>query len=755
MSIPSLIDFRGGYATDVPYNLMKPNELLKAENCRWKNGLEERKGWTEYNTDDFTGTIVSGFRAFLNEQFINIIAYDDGSEITFRIGESTYAEYVKDANNTANNYTFNTGTEVDFDQQNEYVIATNGENDPIVIYWSSPNYLAMTFNQKDTKTRTSFDWTHGQYETSVYEAPIVLDYEQETTPTSPSSDEIWYDTANELVKEYNGATWDTISTGRYQLATTTDDDGFYVSCDYTFNRVEFSDLTDFTSVTNTPVAIYEYWNGTSWSTITPSTTPTWDGDDTVLEFDLPHDGSSLSWVTYDDSESSLVNQYVLRVTFSTAPDGASFGCESLTIKNTQYFSLVMGWEYPTVVHVHDGRIYFVCGSILYMSMFNAVTGWRADYFEIFGDDGDPIVALATFKQYLIVAKSFSMWALVGDSIQNWQRVKLSDVGTIAPKTLTACNNVLAFLARDGVYVWDGQRSSNVSKHIRSDIEDVLTDHAVGVFFDGYYHMSCPYANLDFYYYPGDATYSEDDEFILSGGGSDSTPADYIDGGDSVGKEIKAVLLFDPDTLRVDEAGERRVSFYKYTNLRIDGFIPCLNQNDTGYLLGHNNEYKAIIWLFRSNTDNEEAVDFRVQTTYFELEGGVARLFGRVKPVVSRAGEYVFIMRSDPEEGESALNYYVTYYQETTPTTPSDGEYWYNPADRTMNQYDGTALVWTTVETDLWGYHYFDAGSGSGYYTEDISVPYTIDGKKISFEVRHLGPGARLEAIHFEEERRRF
>ncbi|KKK80415.1 hypothetical protein LCGC14_2823710, partial [marine sediment metagenome] len=56
----SILDFRGGYNTRTPYELVKVNELQKAENAQWRDGLIQRGGHRRYATGFAAGDIILG-----------------------------------------------------------------------------------------------------------------------------------------------------------------------------------------------------------------------------------------------------------------------------------------------------------------------------------------------------------------------------------------------------------------------------------------------------------------------------------------------------------------------------------------------------------------------------------------------------------------------------------------------------------------------------------------------------------------------
>src|SRR3972149_2302249 len=74
-SVFDFTDFRGGYFTNVPSELMKDNELLQADNCYWRNGLEKRQGKASYTA--FTAqSIRGGIRARIASVWYTILGIE-------------------------------------------------------------------------------------------------------------------------------------------------------------------------------------------------------------------------------------------------------------------------------------------------------------------------------------------------------------------------------------------------------------------------------------------------------------------------------------------------------------------------------------------------------------------------------------------------------------------------------------------------------------------------------------------------------
>ena len=86
-SIFNFSDFRGGYATNTPYELMANNEMLQAENVYWNNGLKKRKGISKYAS--LTGSAIGFVRTYTNGAWHTIVAVDLASSVEFHQATTT------------------------------------------------------------------------------------------------------------------------------------------------------------------------------------------------------------------------------------------------------------------------------------------------------------------------------------------------------------------------------------------------------------------------------------------------------------------------------------------------------------------------------------------------------------------------------------------------------------------------------------------------------------------------------------------
>jgi hypothetical protein len=145
------------------------------------------------------------------------------------------------------------------------------------------------------------------------------------------------------------------------------------------------------------------------------------------------------------------------------------------------------------------------------------------------------------------------------------------------------------------------------------------------------------------------------------------------------------LWFDPDTLRTDDRGDGRVSFFKFTGMVVDVMNWHSGGADDGYLLGAQNSGSRVIRrLDNGNYYDGTSTDIAVvvQTKdYSETEPLRKKRYTRTKIDTSKSGDFTYRI-------------YDEYSQ---------------------NYVEATA----------------ESGTGTGHYHREFTIPYTIDGNTFS------------------------
>ena len=98
-----------------------------------------------------------------------------------------------------------------------------------------------------------------------------------------------------------------------------------------------------------------------------------------------------------------------------------------------------------------------------------------------------------FKGSLYVIRDFNITKIVA-SYDNPHDYKLSQLyvsnGKIFENTVCICGDKIMFLTSDGLYSFDGNKSSRIETNINCMFEDVDNSSSVGGYSNGYYYLAC-------------------------------------------------------------------------------------------------------------------------------------------------------------------------------------------------------------------------------------------------------------------------
>jgi hypothetical protein len=460
-SIFNFSDFRGGYAVSVPNELMKDNELLQAENCRWSNGLSKREGLSKYAS--LTGSCRGFIRTYTNDAWHTIVAVDTGSAVELHQGTADTFATITRASGTS--YTWTTDKDVYFAALGDEVVAVNGTDRPAAIFPTSSAIYAMDLDRYDERDRDNDNWYAGQYDGSA------------TTYTDDTTDA------------------QDVGSGDFLIASTTFTNGFYLASDFTFSKMVFAGVDPGTP--GSASGTYQYYDGSSWASIGTfneaflnASATEWGSGTVTAEFELPMstDGT-LKWQRYDASEGDLTDRYVVRCVFSGLTDDIT--CDSMEVSHTHYLTQILGDAKPQAITTHKNHVFMAADNQVQIGIANSIKGWRADRWEYFFEGGKEVVGLITLNEYLAVVKTGAIFAIDGTSWQNWSTRTLTKNGAIAPRGMVVAKGVLWHIDRDGLYAFDGVRRVKVSSHIQSDIDGYTLSDAACAEYNGWVYVSFP------------------------------------------------------------------------------------------------------------------------------------------------------------------------------------------------------------------------------------------------------------------------
>ena len=155
-----------------------------------------------------------------------------------------------------------------------------------------------------------------------------------------------------------------------------------------------------------------------------------------------------------------------------------------------------------------------------------------------------------------------------------------------------------------------------------------------------------------------------------------------------------IFRFDPDTVREDDLGDGVVSAWKYTSsvagiTRLDNPVYFNGDQDTNGLIYQNDneliQVETSAFKDVYSGDNDISIDYKSKDLSFG-EFGLKKNYNRVKPDIEKAGNYTLTLLADHESDNIAVT--------------------------------------------------LASGTGPGQYTEDVSVPYEIDGKDLTLRFQN-------------------
>lgn len=478
MSTAPIIDFsKGYYDTDVEHSSMPVNALVRAENARWrKRDLDQRGGHQPYGTTTYASSdVIRGVseRVYLNSAWMNVEAIDlnANSEVRFFVRLTTGLAQISAT------VVFTTGYAVTFAELSGHIVAVNGVDKPLVIYYDS-GWQIETLEAHDIRTWAITSWNAGQFDNSEYDSGTW--FVDDTTHAQDSTAD------------------------NFQLGNTTANDGFVISSANPFNKVVF---TSAEQAGGAPVAEYKYWasNGT-WKTLTPTTTPSWTAaaGDRTLEWDYISD-----LARFTGSDTGVANYFLVRVRFTTAASGA-FSCDTVAVYHSQYLTEVMSGSIPHLVAAHNSRLWLATGYIVFWCPPNDVVGWRGlSESEYFLEGGAQVRAMLSFKGYLIVFKDNAIYHFYGQALDSFLRKKIADFGISQVGAYAKGGDEVYFLSDDGIRVLQGVNCYRVSTHIKDDLDGFTQTGAVATERKGEVYFSFPSDSVVLWFDPDGLTRDEE------------------------------------------------------------------------------------------------------------------------------------------------------------------------------------------------------------------------------------------------------
>lgn len=574
-SVFSFVEFRGGYATSVPSEQMDDGEMLKAQNVTWDAGLAKRAGYSRYASITGAGGVAASLcRGSIRMQIEGVHrtvravqgTLSGNSVVAFEVGTTTAFTTLTHASETA--YTISSGSDVQFAQLGEKAIAVNGVDQPSLIYATASTVFVDTVERMDTRDIDDSYVYAGQYSSVTASAPAGDGPHRYATNTEGalSSTSITF----ELQKEQATGT------------------GFWVASDFSFNLPQVLDFQP----TNSATFAFEYVGRASagsevtWISYVPNEVPTWTSVTGVrsMEFDYPMDGTTgeslLESKGAPNLGDPLANRFCWRAVNRETSLPNALLAQGLDLRHTQYLRQLCLGDKPDTIAEHGSKIWLGMGNWLRWGRLGKTAGWSSRDLEFF-HDGGTIQAMhpGVGRDSLVVLMDSGIHTIFGTSLNNLSVDRdQAKIGGISKRGALVYNRVLYYVARDGIYSWDGLRAVKISKHIQSDIDSwTLTDSAA-IAWNGKVLFSFP--------------------------------------------TNSRILEFDPDTSRTDSMGDGRVSFFKHTGVDVSQFQWHSSSDDNGLLLGIDNTNVYYLQLYNGTADNIDAtatISYDVQSKYYHFD----------------------------------------------------------------------------------------------------------------------------------------
>jgi len=148
--------------------------------------------------------------------------------------------------------------------------------------------------------------------------------------------------------------------------------------------------------------------------------------------------------------------------------------------------------WATVDRLHPNRVYYSDD----LNPENWQTGLdEGGFIELPTWDGGVCIGLSTIFDDVVIFKTYNIWKINGTYPGEYQKVQVfSSTGAIAERSIANAGTVAFFLAKDGIYIYDGMQTHLISQPIKDIIKNMnkaYADKAVGVFYDNRYILAIP------------------------------------------------------------------------------------------------------------------------------------------------------------------------------------------------------------------------------------------------------------------------
>jgi len=155
---------------------------------------------------------------------------------------------------------------------------------------------------------------------------------------------------------------------------------------------------------------------------------------------------------------------------------------------------------PAIVYLHKDRLWVAGGDMPYgyleCSAYDDDTKWSESDGEAFNvglDDGDPIRALKSFGNDLVIYKHDSIWVMKGDNLENWfQGKSIDEIGCYSPASVVDIGFGHIFLSVDNVYFFDEEQLVPIGDNIKPWLDLIPSQYrknAAACYSNGFYRLA--------------------------------------------------------------------------------------------------------------------------------------------------------------------------------------------------------------------------------------------------------------------------
>ncbi len=218
-----------------------------------------------------------------------------------------------------------------------------------------------------------------------------------------------------------------------------------------------------------------YWNGTAWQTIK-----------TGLQ------SGSLDFINYQQGSTNIIiigNGKDPLMKWTGSGNIVNLGGSPPIVKSiTLHYERVWG----TGDALNPNRVYWSDD----LNPENWTTSLDAGgLMDIPTWDGGKCIGLSNLFDNVVIFKTYNIWKIFGTYPREYEKVQVySSTGAIAERSIVDAGTMAFFLAKDGIYIYNGTQTQKISYKIDdiiSNMHPLYAANAVGVFYKDKYILAIP------------------------------------------------------------------------------------------------------------------------------------------------------------------------------------------------------------------------------------------------------------------------